>query len=121
MRSLIVGQANSKRGTVTSLVNVLKQFLTGTQLVTVHERNPDPYSFIIVCQSSQISGGAGGALATQALAALLAAKPAGLVMSFVVQSGLTWGDMVNYPATTAGRWADQTDTWASLADDIPVT
>jgi hypothetical protein len=121
MRALIVGQANSKRGTVSSLVAVLQQFLTGSQRVTVYERDPDPYSFVIVCQASQISGGAGGATAAAALAALLAAKPAGLVMSFVVQSGLSWSEMVDYPASTAGRWADQTDTWASLADDIPVT
>lgn len=120
MRALIVGQANSKRGTVASLIAVLQQFLTGTQLVTVYERNPDPYSFIIVCQGSQISGGAGGATAAAALAALIAAKPAGLIMSFVVQSGLTWGEMAGYPVV-AGRWADQTDTWASLADDVPVT
>jgi hypothetical protein len=121
MRALIVGKANSKRGTPASLISVLQQFLTGTQLISLYERDPDPYSFIIVAQSSQISGGAGGATAAAALAALIAAKPAGLIMSFIVQSGLTWGEMVDYPATTAGRWTDQIDTWASLADDIPVS
>jgi hypothetical protein len=120
MRSLIAGQARTKRGTVTSLVSVLQQFLTGTQLVQVLERTPDPYSFTIMCQAVQMPGGAGGATAMAALAALIAAKPAGLVMSFLVQAGLTWGEMVNYPATTTGRWADQTDTWASLSNEIPV-
>jgi hypothetical protein len=119
-RALIIAQANAKRGTPATLIAVLQAFLTGTKSVQLFERNPDPYSFIIVCQASQIPGGVGGATAALALAALTAAKPAGLVMSFIVQAGLTWAEMVNYPASTLGRWEDQTDTWASLSNEIPV-
>ena len=121
MRALIIAQANTKRGTAATLIATLQAFLTGTQVVQLYERTPDTYSFTITCQSSQIAGGAGGATAVLALAALIAAKPAGLILSFVVQSGLTWGEMVNYPATTLGLWSDQTDTWASLSNEIPVT
>lgn len=121
MRELILSQSNTQRGTAATLIATLKFFLTGTQYVKLYERYPDPYSFKIICEASQMPGGAGGATALLAYAALVAAKPAGLLMSFIVQSGLTWGDMINYPATTTGRWADQTDTWATLADDVPVT
>lgn len=119
MRALIVGQPATRRGTIASLVAILQGYLTGTQLVNVYERTPDPYSFSIVCQASQISGGATGSTAAAALAALTAAKPAGLVMSFKVQAGLTWGQMVNYPSGTSGLWSNQTDTWASLSNELP--
>jgi hypothetical protein len=58
--------------------------------------------------------------AALAYAALLAAKPAGLIMSFLIQAGLDWAQMVNYPASTTGRWQDQTDTWASLSRELPI-
>jgi len=118
-RLLITTQANAKRGTPATLIAVLQAFLTGTQSVILLERTPDPYSFMIMCQASQIPGGAGGATAAAALVALIAAKPAGLVMSFLVQAGLDWAQMAGYPVL-AGRWADQTDTWASLSNEIPV-
>jgi hypothetical protein len=118
-RVLITSQANAKRGTPQVLIAILQSFLTGTKQVTLLERTPDPYSFTIICQASEMPGGAGGATAALALAALMAAKPAGLVMSFLVQAGLTWAEMAGYPVV-AGRWADQTDTWASLSNEIPV-
>lgn len=120
MRQLIINQTNAKRGTAATLVGILQSFLTSTRLVQLFERNPDPYSFIIICQLSQMPGGAGGVAAIAARAALIAAKPAGLIMSFLIQEGLTWDEMVNYPISTLGRWQDQTDTWDSLSSEIPV-
>lgn len=120
MRALIVAQQNSKRGTAATLIAILQLFLTGTKTVFLYERIPDPYSFKITSQAAGTPGGAGGATAIAALAALITAKPAGLILSYIVQSGLTWAEMVNYPATTDGGWDDQTDTWAGLANDIPV-
>ena len=120
MRALITGQANMKRGTVAALITTLQTYLTGTKFVTVTERSPDPYSFVISCLTAEMPGGPSGATAAQALAALIAAKPAGLILSFLVQAGLTWAEMANYPVGTAGTWADQTDTWSSLSSEIPV-
>ena len=119
MRAAIVAQQNSKRGTPATLIAILQSFLTGTQHVTLSERTPDPYSFTITSYLTETPGGAGGATAIAAKAALLAAKPAGLIMTYNVQSGLTWNGIANYP-TTPGQWSQQTDTWNSLASVIPV-
>jgi hypothetical protein len=120
MQTLITTQANAKRGTASSLIAVLQSFLTGNQTVYLYERTPDPYSLEIVCFQEQMPGGAGGATATAALAALLAAKPAGLILVFLVQAGPTWEEMYEIPPSSSGTWAVQTDTWAALSNEVPV-
>jgi hypothetical protein len=120
MRALIVGQANTKRGTASSMIAAVQQYLTGPARVDIYERTPDPYSLKVVSYLTETPGGAGGANAVAALAALIAVKPAGLLLSYLVQSGPTWEQLYDYPASTLGRWSDQTDTWDSYSNEIPV-
>jgi hypothetical protein len=107
-RALIAARPAATRGTVGAIRAALQPLLTGTKTVTIRERTPDPYSFKVISYSVETPAGSGPA----ALAALTAAKPAGLIMSYVVEAGLTWADV-------GGTWADQVDTWAEMSDEVP--
>jgi hypothetical protein len=91
IRNLIQTQPNAKRGTPATITAVAQSFLSGTQRVDLLERTPTPYSFRV-----RVYEGEAGDSANQdnMKMALLAAKPAGLIMTVTVQAGPTIDELV---------------------------
>lgn len=80
-RSQLLGLGNLKRGTIAALQAAPVPYLTGSQSVVVHERDTSAYHFEVVTLGSETPD------SDLVLAALLTQKPAGLVMSYVVNVG----------------------------------
>jgi hypothetical protein len=80
-REQLLGLGNWKRGTVAALQAAPLPLLTGSQTVQVKERDTSPYHFQVLTYASETPD------SSKVLAALLAQKPAGLVMTYVVFSG----------------------------------
>jgi hypothetical protein len=80
-RALMVGLGTWHRGTVAALKAAPLPYLTGAKQVIVKERDTGPYHFEVITQGSETPD------QSLVLAALLAQKPAGLVMTYVVNIG----------------------------------
>lgn len=94
------------RGTRDALIAAAQAHLTGTKLVVLVERDSSPYHFTVATRSSETPD------SDAAEAALLAQKPAGLVMDYASVDGEIWPEAA---ATWAG--VDPTLTW----DDVLTT
>ncbi len=76
-----------RRGTRASIEGAARQHLTGGRLVEITERDTSPYHFKVVTYATETPD-------QNAVAeALLAQKPAGLVMNYTVSSGQTYGQL----------------------------
>lgn len=81
-RAQLIGLGNWKRGTVAAIQAAPVPYLTGSQTVIVKERDTgSAYHFQVITYSSETPDTAA------ATAALIAAKPGGDVMDYVVFSG----------------------------------
>lgn len=101
--------AGWKRGTPAALVGAAKAYLTGTQNVLMRERfdvaNPTvdtPGKFQVITYTSQTPDSAA------VLAALIAQKPGGLVMTYSVYAGQDW-----LAVRTRGTWLNIRTTFAT--------
>lgn len=86
-RIRIVSTGGQKRGTPASLRAAAQQYLTGTQSVTIFERETSAYHFRVRTFTAETPDPAAVA------AALLADKPAGLTMTVEVAAGLSYDEL----------------------------
>lgn len=109
-RQLITSVAGWKRGTPAALRAAAQMFLSGNQTVIFRERDSgDPYRLEVVTLTGETPSPA----ATQA--ALLAQKPAGIVLSYRTVEGQDW------QGVTAKTWRQARTTyssWRSLRDNV---
>ena len=80
-RSLIKSEAGFNRGTPSAIVTAAKRFLTGTQSCILLERTPDPYSIAVIVRPEQVID------LTKLTNAVLAVKPAGIVLAVIQTDG----------------------------------
>lgn len=101
-----------KRGTRAALFGAPAPYLTGSKTVIFRERFPDAYSFEVITYTAETPDPA------SVLAALIAVKPAGLVMTYNVLDGQDWQLVKDTYAT----WQDVKDhysTWQGVKADTP--
>lgn len=104
MRQIIELAEARRRGTVEYMVEVAQRLLTGDKFVFVIERDGSAYQLSIVTRTSETPD------EDAVRAALLAVKPAGIVLTYTVSSGVTWNEPVNaWNAAGAVTW-DETST-----------
>jgi len=108
-RSRIKSTDGFKRGTPAAIAAAVQPSLTGTQYVGIVERaGGNAYALQISTRSSETPDPA----TSQALA--LAAKPAGLILTFTVTAQVTWGEMeTRNPVAT---WSNVEAQFATYAD-----
>jgi hypothetical protein len=80
-RAQLKGLGTWKRGTVAALEAAAAPLLTGSQTVSVKERDTSPYHFQVYTLASETAD------QNKVLAALLSQKPAGLVMNYFMYAG----------------------------------
>jgi hypothetical protein len=114
MRSFIKMQPGFARGTVQSMLNAAEPLLSGDQVLDVQERWNGAYTIKFRSSIADTPGGPTGAVALSVLAALLATKPAGIVVSYYVGLGTTWAEL-------SGTWSSLSGTWASFGSETLVT
>lgn len=81
------------RGTPASIKEAAKLHLTGSKTVIFRERNTSPYNFHVVTRTSETPDSA------VVLAAMMAEKPAGLVMTYAVVPGQDYQELLDNHAT----------------------
>lgn len=111
-RTQIRSETGMLRGTVAAIRATAAKLLTGSQTVIILERAPDPYSFTVITYTSETPDSAA------VLAALEAAKPAGLILTYLTVSGQVWAQLIANYAT----WADVIaayPTWQDVINDTP--
>lgn len=96
MRSLIATRPRFRRGTPQSLIEAARPTLTGSRRVTLVERHGGAYQLLAVTYTAETPDPAG------TLAALTAAKPAGLALTHRVDPGWSIADMEAGPLATVG-------------------
>lgn len=82
-RDLIRTPSNQERGTLAKIIADAKRTLTGTQYIRVIERDGSPWRLSVFTRTAETPD------ATATLAAVLAAKPAGIVVTHTVSAGVT--------------------------------
>lgn len=84
--------AGFQRGTRASIEGAARQYLTGNRQVLVYEREGSPYRLTVRTYETETPN------APAVRAALMAAKPAGLVLTYEVASGGTYAELATaYP------------------------
>lgn len=93
-----------RRGTVLYMVEVAQRLLTGDKFVFVEERSGSAYALAITTRTAETPD------EDAVRAALLAVKPAGIVLTYTVSDGVTWAEPVHaWNAAGAVTW-DETVT-----------
>jgi len=111
-RQLIKAEAGINRGTPASSTSAVQRFLTGSKTVVLQERlngstgASDAYQVTIGVLSGEV-----GSLAP-IQAAVNAVKPAGIIVSYQVIAGWTWGTAVH-------TWAQDTASWPTYLATQP--
>jgi hypothetical protein len=113
MRARIASTDGFKRGTPAAIAGAAKATLTGNQYVAFRERDisaPDPpYSLEVITLAGETPD------PNATLAAILAQKPAGIVLSYRTVTGQDW------QALTAKTWRQARTTyssWRNLRDNV---
>jgi hypothetical protein len=92
-RTYIKSTDGWKRGRPAAIKAAPIKHLTGDRTVLLYERTPDAYGFTVITFTAQTPDSA------LVLADLLAAKPAGLNLTYVVHSGQSYQDIYDNYAT----------------------
>jgi hypothetical protein len=115
-REIIVGLAGHKRGTTAMLEAAAGFYLTGTKTVFFRERDPDspdpPYTLEVVTLDDETPD------PDAVRAALMAQKPAGIILNYRQVQGQDWQQVVTENATwntVVSRYA----TWNDLVERTP--
>lgn len=103
-REILRDLPQQQRGTVQNLIAGAQRTLTGTATVLVFERDTDAYHLSVVTRTSETPNSA------TTLAALIAQKPGGLVLTYAVQAGEVWDEAAATWDTAAGSWQDTLTT-----------
>jgi hypothetical protein len=107
-RTRIHNVSGIKRGRVSALVSAVQAVLTGTKYVGVVERaGGNAYALQISTRSTETPDTA------SALARAIAAKPAGLTLTFTVTATVTWGEMET--RNPAAAWSAVENQFATYA------
>lgn len=140
-RAQIIGEGGFARGTPSALVATAQRFLTGAKTVNLIERDGDPYTLTINVYAAQVANQSYSSLsaaystyaqlsaayptyanmtgpAAELLVALMAAKPAGLVLYVNVLSGETYGQLSTNYATYAALSA-AFPTYQAMTGSVP--
>lgn len=80
-RSIITSEGGFQRGTPAAIIAAAKRNLTGTQSVSLLERTPNPYAFVVVVRPGEVTS------VSALTAAVNAVKPAGLTWQLVQTNG----------------------------------
>lgn len=118
-RARIISTDGFRRGTREAMIGAAQATLTGRKFVLFRERDHDPadtpdYAYYLTV--STYANETPDPAAT--LAALLAQKPGGIVMTYRTQTGQTWQQVKDDFATWADVKAHYPD-WASVRADEP--
>ena len=112
-RAQIRAETGMQRGTVASIKAAAAKLLTGTQTVQLIERTPDPYSFTVITAADETPDPAA------VEAALMAAKPAGLILNYNGSvTGQTWAQLIANYSTWAAVVA-AFPTWQDVINNTP--
>lgn len=101
-----------KRGTVGAIAAAAQQYLTGAKTVLIRERDGDPYALTVVTYTAETPD------EDAVRAALLAQKPAGIILTYVVEAGQDWLTLETGYAT----WNDVLAhffTWQDVLNNTP--
>lgn len=96
--SIIQQEAGFQRGTPASMVAAAQRFLTGSQSCVMLERTPDAYSVTMVMRPEQVTN------QTPLQNAVLAVKPAGIVVDFVYMDGFIFNEAIHTFTADALSW-----------------
>lgn len=100
-RDRISGAAGIRRGTVQQLTLAAQRLLTGNKTVLITERTSDAWHFSVRTRTTETPSSAA------VLAALIAQKPAGLIMDYNTFAGILYAEttaaFATYAATTAAK------------------
>ena len=117
-RRQIREEAGMKRGTSAAIAAAAQRYLTGTQTVIMVERDSSvapahpAYGLKVLTLTAETPDSAA------VLAALMAAKPAGIILEHDVVDGQTWQQLIDNYAT----WGDVISafgTWQDVIDNTP--
>lgn len=109
------------RGSLASIAGAPLPYLTGTKTVIIRERDPGAcaaqpaYGLTVITKTSETPNSAA------VLAALLAQKPAGLVLNYVVLAGNDYTLVYNGGATTYANIFSTYTTYQGLLNGVPGT
>jgi hypothetical protein len=107
-RSFVELAESRRRGTLAYMIELAQRLLTGTKTVFYIERyNDSAYQLRMATRTSETPD------EDAVRAALLSAKPAGIVLTYDAVAGITW-DEPTHAWTGAGA-----ATWDSSADAVP--
>ena len=111
-RLAIKDREGAARGRVATIRARIERTLTGTKRIIIRERNPSPYSLYIRTIASETPD------EDLTRAAILAQKPAGIVLDYDAAVGITYidlaADYATYNALTASGL-----TYDELAEQLP--
>lgn len=107
LRTVVELANGRRRGTLAYMVEVLQAQLTGTKTVYTVERYTDSaYRLQITTNSDETPD------PDAALAAVMAVKPAGIVLTFNDVTGITWNSPIH-------QWNQATITWDASGGTTP--
>jgi hypothetical protein len=107
-RTQIQEETGMKRGTPAAMRAAAQKLLTGSKTVVFLERYPDPYSLTVITYTSETPD------AAAVEAALRAAKPAGLILTYASVTGQLWLQVV----ASYAHWSNVISTFATWQDVI---
>lgn len=119
-RARIQGTDGWRRGSPASMVAAAQQYLTGAKTVIMRERDPvacpsqPAYGLTIITYTSQTPDSA------KVLAALIAQKPAGIVLNYRTAAGQDYQSLVTHHALYSNVFADYV-TYQGIVTDEPGT
>lgn len=89
------------RGSIPTITAIAKRLLTGTKLVVIQERTSDAWHYSVRTRTTETPSSAA------VLAAMQAAKPAGLILDYATFTGVLYQEttaaFATYAATTAAK------------------
>lgn len=109
------------RGSLASIAGAPVPYLTGTKTVIIRERDPaacaaqPAYGLTVITKTSETPNSA------VVLAALIAQKPAGIVLNYVVLAGNDYTLVYNGGATTYANVFSTYTTYQGLLNGVPGT
>jgi len=107
-RSWIHATGGFQRGTQAAMIGAIQPLLIGTQSVQILERTPDAYNFEVYTKTSETPS------TTAVHAAIVAAKPAGLILySYQAVSVNTW-DLLHTNYATWNALYTRYATWNAM-------
>ncbi len=116
-RQQIRDEQGMARGTPAAIVAAAQRYLTGTRSVILIERDASVCPSVPAYGLKVLTRTVETADTAVVLAALIAAKPAGIILDYSTVDGQTWQDVIDNYAT----WGDAISTYSTWQDVIENT